>query len=324
MRRVMKWLALGGVGLVVTGALALVAVAETRWDRRFDAPFPEIHASSDPAVIERGRYLAYGPAQCVVCHSADDRKAAVLAGEEVPLVGGHEWRLPMGVIRSRNITPNVETGIGRYSDLELARILRHGVAPDGRAVLPFMPFQNMSDDDLRAVISFLRSQRPVHNVVPPNDVNLLGKAVLAMLIRPRGPSAPPPARSPGGATVERGRYLATSVADCGGCHTQRNMLDGSLTAPPFSGGFTFTDPNDPNRTFVSPNLTPDAATGAITSWSEDVFVARFRAGASIDGTPMPWRVLGRMTDDDLRAIYRYLRSLEPVSNHVGPTVRSTG
>jgi hypothetical protein len=78
---------------------------------------------------------------------------------------------------------------------------------------------------------------------------------------------------------------------------------------------------DTTKVFVSPNLTPDLETSAVGAWSEDAFLARFRLGEAIPGTPMPWGAFARFTDDDVRAIYRYLRSLPPSRNRTGPAVQ---
>ena len=90
------------------------------------------------------------------------------------------------------------------------------------------------------------------------------------------------------------------------------MTDGSYIGAPFSGGMQMALDTDPTRGFVTPNLTPDPATGRISSWSEDQFVARFRAGPQFQESHMPWNAFRRMSDTDLRAIYRFLRTLEPV------------
>src|SRR5690606_23156079 len=175
--------------------------------------------------------------------------------------------------------PDAETGIGRYSDAQLARMLRHGVRPDGRASLPFMEFQNLSDDDLTAVISFLRSQPAARHEVPHAEPNILGKAVLALVLEPTGPRSTPPARAPEpGPTHERGAYLVNSVANCASCHTQRNPLDGSYTGPRLAGGSPMPADGDPEVILTPPNLTPDRAPGHIAGWSEEQVLARFRAG----------------------------------------------
>jgi len=310
-----------GLGIVAAGVLALIGTILVRWDRTFDAPYPEIHATMDSATIARGRYLAYGPAHCAGCHVAPDDTAALRAGGEPPLAGGHTFVIPPGTFPVPNLTPDSITGIGRRSDGELARQLRHGLRADGRAAVPFMTAQNASDEDLVALISFLRSQPPVRHAVPDRRPTFVGKAVFAFVMKPIGPRGTPPATTPTGATVERGAYLANGLAACVGCHTARSLVTGAFTGPEFAGGAPMEVEGDPSRVLVPPNLTPDSATGRITAWSEDAFVARFRAPRLIRESIMPWEFFARMTDDDLRAIYRYLRSIAPVHNETGLSIR---
>ena len=139
---------------------------ETGWARTYEAPYPPIAASRAPDVVERGRYLVYGPAACAYCHVVREQWPALDRGEMLPLSGAHVFPLPFGRIYSANITPDPETGIGRRTDGELARILRHGVRADGHAAVPLMEYQDMADEDLVAVISFLRSRPAVRQVVP--------------------------------------------------------------------------------------------------------------------------------------------------------------
>lgn len=308
--------------VVVLAAGGLSGVALTRWDRTFDAPYPSIEASDDPAVIEYGRYLVYGPMHCAYCHTPKSQHAALDAGEMLPLIGGYTVAIPPGRFHMPNLTPDPETGIGRRTDAELARVLRHGVRADGRVAMPFMEFQQMSDADLTAVISYLRSQPPVRNAVPEHELTLLGKTILATMLGPKGPASTPPAASPPVApTLERGRYLAHVAGQCFSCHTDRNLMDGSFIGPAFAGGHPFPSTDDPSVVYVSTNLTPDPETGALSGWSEDQFVARFRAGPVLSGSSMPWGAFARVAEDDLRAIYRYLNSLDPVHNDVRPAVR---
>ena len=114
-----------------------------------------------PDVLERGRYLVYGPAACAYCHVVREQWPALARGEMLPLTGAHVFPLPFGRIYSANITPDPETGIGRRTDGELARILRYGVRADGHVAVPLMEYQDMADEDLVAVISFLRSRPAV-------------------------------------------------------------------------------------------------------------------------------------------------------------------
>lgn len=321
------WKKIGLITLSLAGVVSLVLVGLVlmglqRWDRTFEAPYPDVQALADSSVIRTGAYLAYGPAHCAYCHTQLDQMARIDAGEEPPLSGGFTFELPFGTVHTPNLTPDPETGIGRRTDGELARILRHGVRADGRAALPFMEFHQLSDMDLQAVISFLRAQPPVRNEVPPHEFNLMGKLVMAYMIKPPASIQEPPAAAPPSEpTVERGAYLADNVAACGGCHTKRSMMDGSYLAPRYSGGNEMERDSDPNYVFVTPNLTPDPQTGVIANWTEEEFIARFRKGKVFPDSHMPWAPFSRMSDSDLRAIYRYLMSLDPVENATSPVVR---
>jgi mono/diheme cytochrome c family protein len=294
MNRLLKRLVIG-VAVFLVLAVSTVAIAVVvRENRTFDAPYPELRASTDPAVIARGEYLATGPAHCTACHGQD-------------LAGGLAFELSIGTIYARNLTP---AGIGRYTDSELARVLRYGVHPSGRAMVPVMPFADMTDEDLTALLSYLRARPVVEHAVPENRFNWLGRAAKAFVLAPKGPSLQPRAHVERGPTIEYGAYLANTVANCGGCHTRRNHRTGAQEGVAFAGGMTVESHDEPGTTFVTPNLTPDPASGYLTAWSEDVFVARFR-NAVATASPMPWGQFRNMTDGDLRALYRYLRSLPP-------------
>lgn len=318
-RRILR--AAGVVALLLVLAVAAIAVTVAmRWDRTFDAPTPDIHASSDPAIIERGRYIAQGPGHCMGCHVSAEEQLRVERGEVVPLAGGAPFKFPLGTFHAPNLTPDPVYGIGRRTDGELARTLRHDLRADGRAAFPVMEFLNMSDEDLTAVISFLRSQKPVDRAVPDRELTTFGKAIYALALKPRTPERTPRKSSPPqGATLERGEYLVTSTAGCVGCHTQRNLKDGSYVGAKLSGGFAFDIDDNPAAMLVTPNLTPAPRTGRITGWTEEQFVARFKAGRGIAGTHMPWPLYARMADDDLRAMYRYLHQLPPTENETGPS-----
>jgi mono/diheme cytochrome c family protein len=313
---------LGRAALVSTGIVAgLVALTAARQDRTFDAPFPDVHASTDPAVIARGHYLVTGPAHCADCHGEPGQGASLETGEEVPLAGGKTFHLPVGTFVVPNITPDPKSGIGRYEDREIARMLRHGVRPDGHAVLPFMRFNDLTDDDLGAVISYLRSRPPVSRDLPEHRVNTAGRIMKAWVLEPRGPLGPVPKSIEPGPTAAYGRYLANNVANCVTCHTKVDLRTGAFDGPLFGGGASHASTSDPNKKFVTPNLTPDPTWGWIAEWSEDVFVARMKVGKVYPDSPMPWYAFKRMTDDDLRAIYRYLRTLPPAAGGPDPSKR---
>jgi mono/diheme cytochrome c family protein len=312
-------LLLGLAGGIVLLAVAALILVEWRSRRRFDAPYPTLAASTDPAVVARGEYLVYGPAACAYCHVPREQWGSLDQGNHLALTGNHRFPLPFGEIYSANITPDVVTGIGRRSDAELARILRYGVRADGRAAIPLMEYQ-LSDEDLIAVLSYLRSRPAVARTVPAHQLSALGKVLMAFAIAPEPLASEPPRATTRGASVERGKYLANSVSSCAVCHTNRGE-DGALFGAPFGGGQRMDVAADASRVYVTPNLTPDPATSPIGQWDETTFVERFRMGELVDGTPMPWGAFGRMTDDDLRAIYRYLRSLPPTPNSTGAAVQ---
>jgi len=316
----LKKILLGVLILVCVLALGLVITINVRYDRTFEAPYPDIKASKDSAVIARGRALAFGPAHCANCHAPIKDFVKVDQGEPVALSGGFNFDLPIGTIFAPNITPDMETGIGKLTDGEIARALRFGVRHDGRAILDFMPFYDLSDQDLTAIISYLRSMEPVQNVRPPHEWNLLGKGVLSFLIEPAG-DAVVPEPVPVDSTVEYGKYLAASVANCRGCHTKRDMMTGGYIGPEYAGGTQF-EMVDAEGNFikgkhlVTPNLTTDKETGRITGWTKKDFIGRFRKGRIIAGSAMPWGPFSRMSDLELTAIYKFITSLDPVRNQV--------
>ncbi len=306
------------VGAVVLGTLGVFGAATyARATRTIDAPYPNIHASREPAVIERGRYLVEGAAHCGECHGAVEPKAVSRVGR--PLSGGMEFQLPVGTFRVPNITSDTETGIGRYKDEELARMIRYGVKPNGHAALPFMPYADLSDDDLTAIISYLRTQEPVRNAVPEHEINPLGRVVQAYVLAPKGPSRPVRKTVTPEPTAAYGEYITHNIGNCVMCHTKVDMRTGAFAGPEFGGGAEHEAVNNPSKKFIAPNLTPDPRWGWLQGWTEDAFVARFHAGRVHADSPMPWERFQTMNDDDLRAIYRYFRSLP--ASQTGPDPR---
>jgi mono/diheme cytochrome c family protein len=305
--------------LIVVLVAGVAGFVGARQNLKFDAPYPAVEASADPAVIARGHYLVRVAAPCAGCHGDPAQLDAMLSGAEVPLSGGTVFDIPPGKFYVRNLTPDPATGLGNVPANAIARALRFNVGHDGRALLPFMEFQGFSDEDLVAVVSYLKSQPAVRNPVPAHQFTLLGKVVRAtVLAKPVGPKEAPPAVSPRGATVENGRYLVESVSLCGACHTARNPMTGEFTGPPLGGAREFE--SDSVRSWSPPNLTKDPKTGVLARFDEDAFVARFRAGRLLPGAPMPWEAYSRMSEDDLRAIHRYLMTVPAAENDVGPPV----
>jgi len=237
---------------------------------------------------------------CIACHT--DMKGGTPA-----FAGGLPLATPFGTFYSPNITPDKETGIGNYTDAEIARVLRYGVHPNGTAVFDFMPFHNTSDEDLTAIISYLRTQKPVRHEIPDHELNPVGKAVKAFMVKPVGPDGEVPKTVVPDTTAAYGKYITISVAECNGCHTKRNLA-GAFEGEPFAGG------NDIEG-FITPNLTPDSS-GRIFNWTKEMFIERFRMGKLIPKSPMPWNSFKRMTDEELTAIYNYLKTVKPVNTAV--------
>jgi mono/diheme cytochrome c family protein len=319
LKSILKWTGIA-VGSIV---LVFVAAVFALQSKTFDAPFPNIHASTDSVVIARGKHLAFGPAHCNYCHGAKEDLPKTLRGEVVEFKGGGEFKFPLGTIRTPNLTSDKETGIASLTDSEIARILRYGVYPDGKVLFDFMPFHNLSDEDLTAVISYLRTLPPVKNKVITKELNFGGMAVNAFLLKPVGPSGEVPKEVKIDSTIAYGKYIANSVANCVGCHTERNLMTGEFVGKPFAGGFKMVSDENPALTFTTPNLTPDDETGKISQWTEEVFIHRFRQGVQIPGTVMPWGAFKNMDETELKAIYRYLQTVEPVHNEIKSVVAQT-
>ncbi|MEJ2193828.1 MAG: hypothetical protein P8X73_03090 [Ignavibacteriaceae bacterium] len=311
--KVLKWFAITLVSIIVL----FIVYALVRPESKFDAPYPEITASNDSTLIARGKYLVYGPAHCAYCHAPASEFQRVEAGEIVTLIGGNIFVLPVGKIHVPNITLDESTGIGSFKDGELARTLRYGVKRNGHALLDFMPFYDISDRDLTAIISYLRSEPAVNIPVPENEWNFMGRIVDTLgMFKPSGDGTVPPSPAPD-STVEYGKYLAGSVANCRGCHTKRDLMTGGYIGTDYTGQMTFEVLNEnaqpiPGKHFVSPNLTPDKETGRIAYWTQDAFVKRFQAGRVIQGSPMPWGAFSRMNEEDLATLYKFLHTLQPV------------
>jgi hypothetical protein len=267
-----------------------------------------------PQRLERGRYLATSLLGCIDCHSVRDWKqhdAPVVngmlgAGDILPAKG-----LP-GRIVAANLTPDPETGAGTWTDDQLARAIREGIGHDGRALFPLMPFTNyrrLSDEDLASVIVFLRSLPPVRHPLPPTEMVFPVKYLIRSVPQPLTEPVPPPDLS---TPEKRGEFLV-AVGGCGDCHTPQRNGD-PIPGLKLAGGEVF---EGPWGRAATANLTPDPS--GISYYDERFFVHVMRTGfvQARELSPiMPWWSYGRLTDEDLMAMYAYLRTLTPVQHRV--------
>lgn len=316
--RIIKWTSALLIALIV----CLFIAGNVLYNKKYDAPFPDIHASNDSLVILRGKHLVFSTAHCVECHYKPGDSLKVVHGENVALAGGgFPFQFPGGIFYAPNISSDKKTGIGNFTDGEIARALRFGVKRDGSVLIPAMEYQNLSDEDLTAIISFLRTIPPVDYKVPENDYNILGKAILAFMIRPAKPKTTPPTKVLADTTIEYGKYIAESISSCRGCHTERSQNTGAYIGEELAGGLVEPVPGDPTKILIAPNLTPDPETGHLFNWTFEQFKNRFRQGKLIPQSIMPWGQYKHLDETELLAIWKYLHSVKPVHKDNGAFIQ---
>jgi mono/diheme cytochrome c family protein len=293
--RVLKWIG-GIVGGLLLLAILVIGVQMFRFSRAraavHDVPTPPIVASTDSAVIARGEHLAHAYGGCVGCHGEG------LRGGLVEDVG------PLGVISAPNLTRGKGGVADRYTDAQLARTIRYGIRPDGRTLL-WMPTEEHNwwpDEELQAVVSFVRSVPPVDHEVAPASVRPLGQVLTSfgvvptlsyLMIDASAPRETVPAPAP---TAEYGAFL---VRGCKGCHGDH-----------LSGGRI---PGAPATLPMPLNLTMHPS--GLGGWTEEQFVSVLNTGVRPDGRKladfMPIATTRAMNDTEKRATWAYLRSIEP-------------
>lgn len=315
--KILKWL---GIILSVLIVILIVAVYSL-FPPKYDSPKVEIAASTDSAVVAHGKYLVYGPAHCAECHVKSDRKnpqdwETIMLTK--PLSGGLEFTMPGAVVYSGNLTPDKETGTGRYTDSELARLIKYCTKPDNTLLFPFMTYSGMTEQDVTAIVSYLRSIEPVNNKVADAELNFMMKGFVAFLFnKPFLLETDAPKSVVRDTTVEYGKYLANKISGCEYCHTNADMMTGKFIGKPYAGGQQTPPATEEQGVWVySPNLTPDPETGRIYGWTEEMFIQRFRQGRMVKESIMPWECFKSYSDSDLKAVYKYLQTLEPVKHEV--------
>jgi mono/diheme cytochrome c family protein len=292
------WVLLGA-GLVPAADLSLPR-ARPLTDRTFEVT---------SARLERGRYLADNLLQCFICHTERDWSqpgappfAARKGSGALVSHRGDRW------VVAPNITPDVETGAGSWTDDMLARAIREGIGHDGRALfwgMWYQSFSALSDEDLAAVVVYLRSIPPVRHVLPRTV--LPPDEALENARNPRPITAQVSGPAPGD-KLARGRYLIR-LADCEGCHTSWY----SKRNPGLLAGGNLIERG--TRSAFSSNITRhESGTGYPTETF--VTVMRTGKGGSLHAI-MPWIVFKGLTDEDLAAVHEVLGTVQPVAHYIG-------
>lgn len=270
--------------------------------------------------LERGEYLVT-IAGCLDCHS--QRQFEFFSGpirKGTEGMGGqlfsHKIFVLPGELYSKNITSDTATGIGNWTDAELIRAITQGISRNGDSLFPLMPYDHFSKlpkQDILDIVAFIRTLPPIENKVPERQLMGPISAFYASVPNTIEQNTKP---SPSD-KVEYGKYLV-NMASCQICHTPVN--EKGVPGEPFSGGFRFTTPA---FTVQSANLTSDSATG-LGTWTEERFLNKFKtyrekANYLFDpkdkNSYMPWSEFAKLDNDDLSAIFAYLKTLKPV-NHL--------
>ena len=291
MLKVLKRIGIGLAGLLVLGIFLVSVISTIRWNHEYenlDIPVESIPIPTDEAAISYGEHIAI-TRYCGSCHG-DDLAGGYLVNEPI-----------LAVIPAPNLTSGTG-GVGRSNtDEDWIRAIRHGVGHDHRGLIgmPARIWYQLSDEDLGALIAYLKTIPPVDHELPQRKI---GPAFRLLLTLGQAPvseaslidhTAPRPSVPEPGDTLAYGEYLALG---CTACHGQ-NMNGG--TTRDFDGELV-----------TALNLTPG---GELQGWSESDFIAAMRTGVTPGGhklsEAMPWRYVGQMTDEELQAIWLYLQSL---------------
>ena len=278
-------------------ALILATLALLAWPRGVPAAEPSLD------LVARGKYV-FGAAGGCACHTMPDG-----AGLNA---GGAKFDMSFfGVVFTPNITPDDETGIGKWTDAQIITAIRRGERPDGSRLFPIHPYKylsNIADDEIEALVAYLKSVKPIKSSVPPRSLKIpvpTRTIVAAPKIAPReGPA--------------RGEYLAGGAGHCAECHTPRRF-DASTDDTKFLAGGP-----GPERS-VAANITPHVETG-IGRWTEAQIARFLRTGVKPSGQEasslMRTVIMGTsagfkdLTEADALAIARYLKTVPPIDNKV--------
>ena len=283
-------------------------------------PAPDLKVELTPERIKHGQYLANHVSVCIDCHS--QRDFSVWSGPIIPGTfgkGGEAFTQDFGFpgkFYAKNLTPE---HLGKWTDGEIFRAVTTGVNKDGKALFPIMQwphYAKMDPEDIKDIIAYIRTLEPIKNDPPASEADFPMNFILNTM-----PAKAEPGKRPDKSDeLAYGGYLV-NAASCGECHTKAEK--GKVVGEPFAGGFEFHLPNGLVR---SANITPDKESG-IGNLSEADFIAKFKAYTDSSYKPkkinpgemqtvMPWMMFAGMDSSDLRAIYKYLRTVKPVGKPV--------
>lgn len=302
------------IAFIIAAMSAFVTMGGAR-----DAQTSQVSIERTPARIARGRYLVENLAHCFRCHSENDFQrlngqapAEKKGGGQVVPANEFSEPLPSRMV-CPNISPDRETGAGTWSDEDFVRAIRQGIGHDGRklhSLMPYWTLRVLTDDDLAAVIAYVRSIPAVRHSLPKRS--LTTEPVLLEIPRLRTPDAP----ANSSAQVRQGEYLA-HIGNCAGCHDgvtpERNPVPGLE----FGGGRVL---RGRWGVVTSQNITPDAS--GIGYYDEQKFIEVMRTGhvgARKLNPIMPWADFRNLTDSDLKALFAYLRTVPAVQHRVDNT-----
>ena len=314
----------GGIALVVV-AVAAGVLTWLSMKKPASHPASAEKIEATPERIERGRYVVEHVSDCLGCHSDHNLKFGLPVKPGTEGAGGYIFDEKLGfpgVVAAQNITPDPEHGLGQWTDGEIVRAIREGVDRKGDALFPMMPYEHfryMSDEDAKSVVVYLRTLKPINKGVPPKSLKFPVNFIVKFIPKPVDAPVATPDRKD---SVAYGKYLAT-IGGCHECHTPHDDHNSLIAGQDYSGGWEMS--GDWGRNYTA-NITPMPYT-FVGRATKAEFIGRFKAFASMTAdtapeapkgrnTVMPWIAFAGMTDDDLGAIYDYLKTVKPIDNKV--------
>jgi mono/diheme cytochrome c family protein len=314
-----------GVALLAIVALAAIGVSYLALRKPAQRPAAAEKIEATPERLARGRYLVHNVTICFDCHSERTTAYALPFKPGREGVGGFVWDRRIGfpgTLAAANLTPDPDTGLGRWTDGEIVRAIREGVDREGKALFPIMPYghyKSMSDEDAKSIVAYLRTLKPQRYEKPAKSLDVPLNFFEKFIPEPVAAPVPQPDRND---AVAYGKYL-TTIGACGECHTPKDDKGNALPGMELAGGWEM---HAPEFRVVTSNITPHPSTFVGRATKEE-FIGRFRAFAGYThetapaapkgkNTLMPWIAFSGMTDEDLGAIYTYLRTVPPVDHRV--------